>query len=152
MFLKNGAVFMQFHPVAYTVKLKIELSMTNLITRISKESINERMGTTSTSHGQSRFTFGTHGTLNKDVPMDVFSEPNHTATISTQKHISGEPQPVNMNHIYTKREVTVQVSDPNDVHDVSQSERASSSRGSKEHTEYNTFGNPPDDEIPMWRR
>ncbi|KAL1626490.1 hypothetical protein SLS56_006801 [Neofusicoccum ribis] len=150
MFLKNGAVFMQFHPVAYTVKLKIELSMTNLITRIAKESINERTGTTSTSHAQSRFTFNPRSTgTHKDVPMDVFPEPNHTSTISAQKHTSIEPTPVNMNHIYTKREVTVQVSDPHE--EVSTSEHASS-RGSKEHGDFNYSGNP-DDEVPLsWQR
>jgi len=49
MFLKNGVVFLQFHPVAYTVKLKIELSMTNLITRIAQETVTSRADTLSNS-------------------------------------------------------------------------------------------------------
>ncbi|KAF4305546.1 hypothetical protein SLS57_009067 [Botryosphaeria dothidea] len=149
MFLDNGVVFMQFHPVAYTVKLKIELSMTNLITRISKESINDRMGTTSTSHGHSRFTFNPARTTatGKDVALEMFPEPNHTSTVSAQKHTSTDPAPESMNHIYTKREVTVQVSDPHEITpDGSQMEQASS-RGSKEHVEYNRHRQ--DDEVPL---
>ncbi|KAH7305944.1 hypothetical protein B0I35DRAFT_454174 [Stachybotrys elegans] len=37
MFLKNGIVYIQFHPVAYMVKLNIEMSMANLITRLARK-------------------------------------------------------------------------------------------------------------------
>ncbi|OJD38124.1 uncharacterized protein BKCO1_500063 [Diplodia corticola] len=155
MFLKNGAVFIQFHPVAYTVKLKIELSMTNLITRISKESISERnLGTTSTSHGHSRFAFNPRTTATgKDVALDVFQEQNHTSTVSAQKY-DEEEHAEGLNQIYTKREVTVQVSDPQDINpeSISQPSEHASSRSSKEH---NTFhhGSRQDDEVPLsWRR
>src|SRR5687768_12210445 len=37
MFLKNQVVYVQFHPVAYMVKLNIEMSMAALITRLAKE-------------------------------------------------------------------------------------------------------------------
>lgn len=153
MFLKNGVVFIQFHPVAYTVKLKIELSMTNLITRISKESINERnLGTTSTSHGHSRFTFNPTRTnvTAKDVQLETFSEQNHTSTVSAQKY-SEEENGQGLNQIFTKREVTVQISDPQESPEsVSQSEQASS-RGSKEHSNYH-HGHRQDDEVPLsWR-
>ncbi|KAK7210079.1 hypothetical protein V2G26_017257 [Clonostachys chloroleuca] len=36
MSLKNTFVYMQFHPLAYIVKLKIEMSMANLIAKIAK--------------------------------------------------------------------------------------------------------------------
>ncbi|KAK7033921.1 hypothetical protein VNI00_012545 [Paramarasmius palmivorus] len=37
MSLKNDFVYMQFHPVAYTVKLNIEMAMGNLITKVAKD-------------------------------------------------------------------------------------------------------------------
>jgi lipid A disaccharide synthetase len=40
MSLKNQVVYIQFHPVAYMVKLNIEISMASLITKIAKSSIN----------------------------------------------------------------------------------------------------------------
>jgi hypothetical protein len=40
MSLKNQVVYIQFHPVAYMVKLNIEISMGSLITKIAKSSIN----------------------------------------------------------------------------------------------------------------
>jgi len=49
MFLKKGVVFLQFHPVAYIVKLKIELSMTNLITKIAQETVTSRSNALSSS-------------------------------------------------------------------------------------------------------
>ncbi|KAF2490385.1 hypothetical protein BU16DRAFT_470531 [Lophium mytilinum] len=53
MFLSNGVVFLQFHPVAYTVKLKIELSMTNLITKIAQETVQSRVDALSQSTSKS---------------------------------------------------------------------------------------------------
>jgi hypothetical protein len=44
MFLKNPMVYTQFHPVAYTVKLNIEMTMASLIKRIALASIAERDG------------------------------------------------------------------------------------------------------------
>ena len=38
MFLENGLVFVQFHPVTYMVKLNIEMSMASLITRLARGS------------------------------------------------------------------------------------------------------------------
>ncbi|EEB94078.1 hypothetical protein MPER_07174, partial [Moniliophthora perniciosa FA553] len=37
MSLRNDFVYMQFHPVAYTVKLNIEMAMGNLITKVAKD-------------------------------------------------------------------------------------------------------------------
>lgn len=38
MFLENGLVFVQFHPVVYLVKLNIEMTMASLITRLARGS------------------------------------------------------------------------------------------------------------------
>jgi len=57
MSLKNQVVYTQFHPVAYTVKLNIEMSMASLITKLARNSVaarnNEFLGDTSTSHNPS---------------------------------------------------------------------------------------------------
>ncbi|EXJ70719.1 uncharacterized protein A1O5_05709 [Cladophialophora psammophila CBS 110553] len=44
MFFHNQLVFMSFHPVAYTVKLNIELSMANLIRKIATSRENDFQG------------------------------------------------------------------------------------------------------------
>src|SRR6266498_2349711 len=40
MSLKNQLVYIQFHPVAYMIKLNIEMSMAALITKLARGSIN----------------------------------------------------------------------------------------------------------------
>jgi hypothetical protein len=42
MSLKNQVVYIQFHPVAYMVKLNIEMSMASLITKIARHSVEAR--------------------------------------------------------------------------------------------------------------
>jgi hypothetical protein len=42
MFLPNPMVFTQFHPVAYMVKLNIEMAMASLIKKIALASISQR--------------------------------------------------------------------------------------------------------------
>ena len=42
MSLPNQVVYVQFHPVAYMVKLNIEMSMANLIKKLAKDSIDDR--------------------------------------------------------------------------------------------------------------
>ncbi|KFY30663.1 hypothetical protein V493_01763 [Pseudogymnoascus sp. VKM F-4281 (FW-2241)] len=44
MFLPNGMVYTQFHPVAYMVKLNIEMTMASLIKKLALASISERDG------------------------------------------------------------------------------------------------------------
>lgn len=58
MSLKNQVVYIQFHPVAYMVKLNIEMSMAALITKIARNSIDARNNEfimQSSSHNQSQF-------------------------------------------------------------------------------------------------
>src|SRR4051812_19511765 len=42
MSLKNQVVYVQFHPVAYMVKLNIEMSMARLITKLARGTIQDR--------------------------------------------------------------------------------------------------------------
>ncbi|KAK2017158.1 hypothetical protein LZ32DRAFT_644583 [Colletotrichum eremochloae] len=54
MSLPNQVVYVQFHPVAYMVKLNIEMSMASLITRLSKgRETRLGLGSLSCSHDQS---------------------------------------------------------------------------------------------------
>nr|XP_036581501.1 uncharacterized protein CTRU02_08551 [Colletotrichum truncatum]KAF6789852.1 hypothetical protein CTRU02_08551 [Colletotrichum truncatum] len=55
MSLPNQVVFIQFHPVAYMVKLNIEMSMASLITRLAKgQDSGFRFNSLSYSHGHSQ--------------------------------------------------------------------------------------------------
>jgi hypothetical protein len=42
MSLPNQVVYVQFHPVAYMVKLNIEMSMASLIKKLAKDSVDDR--------------------------------------------------------------------------------------------------------------
>ena len=50
MSLQNQVVYIQFHPVAYMVKLNIEMCMARLITKLAKASIDDRVATVSSSN------------------------------------------------------------------------------------------------------
>lgn len=58
MSLPNTFVYMQFHPVAYIVKLNIEMSMAELISKVAREHDSETLNTYTepSSHGVSRAT------------------------------------------------------------------------------------------------
>ncbi|KAH0606865.1 uncharacterized protein H6S33_003699 [Morchella sextelata] len=51
MSLKNGAVYIQLHPLAYTVKLNIEMSMADLITKIARDKQDIELSSSSAHHG-----------------------------------------------------------------------------------------------------
>src|ERR1700761_8491913 len=59
MFYHNQLVFMSFHPVAYTVKLNIEMSMANLIRKIATSRENDFHG--DRSHSFSLQSAGAQG-------------------------------------------------------------------------------------------
>ncbi|KAK0113463.1 hypothetical protein ONS96_014329 [Cadophora gregata f. sp. sojae] len=44
MSLKNSFAYMQFHPLAYIIKLNIEISMAELLVKIAKTSVNNKIG------------------------------------------------------------------------------------------------------------
>lgn len=48
MSLRNDFVYMQFHPVAYLVKLNIEMSMSNLIIKVARDTGESHSWTCST--------------------------------------------------------------------------------------------------------
>lgn len=65
MSLKNQVVYVQFHPVAYMVKLNIEMTMASLITKLAKGSVADRnnefmMESTSHNHTAQNHTAHNH--------------------------------------------------------------------------------------------
>ena len=61
MSLKNQVVYIQFHPVAYIVKLNIELSMASLITKLARGTVDDRNNEVkiqSSSHNHSHINHG----------------------------------------------------------------------------------------------
>ncbi|PQE22138.1 hypothetical protein CJF30_00010710 [Rutstroemia sp. NJR-2017a BBW] len=56
MSLKNSFVYMQFHPFAYIVKLKIEMSMADLIAKVSSTNTNWKDPGLSRTHDLSHIT------------------------------------------------------------------------------------------------
>jgi hypothetical protein len=63
MSLPNQVVYVQFHPVAYMVKLNIEMSMASLIKKLARASVNDRV----------------HGRHNGIESMNVYSLHDHTS-------------------------------------------------------------------------
>jgi hypothetical protein len=73
MNLQNGMVYTQFHPVAYMVKLNIEMTMASLIRKIAKATISEREGRSMGRNNE--FT-----SINITHPEPTFVGGNYTTT------------------------------------------------------------------------
>ena len=52
MSLPNGIVFVQFHPVAYMVKLNIEMSMADMIVKVARSSESDTFASDPSTHPQ----------------------------------------------------------------------------------------------------
>ncbi|KAL0567217.1 hypothetical protein V5O48_014775 [Marasmius crinis-equi] len=103
MSLRNDFVYMQFHPVAYTVKLNIEMAMGNLITKVARDTginVSEHPDTKT----QNRTRFGTtsmgvevqvdtqHFTVKDDIEMEMTgSTGNHSYLSRDQLDVKGSP-------------------------------------------------------------
>jgi hypothetical protein len=79
MSLRNGAVYIQLHPLAYMVKLKIELSMAKLITRIARDGKLGREG---------------EFELSSSKNLDNSAARANALAIHTQKDIIIDSQPI----------------------------------------------------------
>jgi hypothetical protein len=64
MSLPNQVVYVQFHPVAYMVKLNIEMSMATLISRLARGSVDNDMIFTADTQSQ-------HHTANRSRPANM---------------------------------------------------------------------------------
>ncbi|GME56169.1 hypothetical protein GTA08_BOTSDO11893 [Neofusicoccum parvum] len=137
MFLKNGAVFLQFHPVAYTVKLKIELSMANLIRRISQEAVRDHNidAGDSSSLSRSRRDFGAG---------DNFAQVSAQRNGDDVEHVLED-----LGHIHQKREYMVHVSHSVKAPVTGDHGGRTSSVSSKDGSEYPTKTDAASDETPL---
>lgn len=73
MSLPNQVVYIQFHPVAYMVKLNIEMTMANLITHLARNGTNDvHMGTLSESDKRRQFG-GTDENRSRDIGLKSFT-------------------------------------------------------------------------------
>ncbi|KAF2686643.1 hypothetical protein K458DRAFT_362841 [Lentithecium fluviatile CBS 122367] len=143
MFLPNPVVYIQFHPVAYMVKLNIEMSMASLVVKLARgrtetdmydhhSSTDPRSGTR--SHHPNR---DTHNALN---------HPNHFQSFQlssiTKGHRRGASSDDELGGITRKTELNVVVeSAEKDVH--------GDGSNSKEHSLAETMGDTYGDEIPL---
>ncbi|KAI9739681.1 MAG: hypothetical protein M1834_006399 [Cirrosporium novae-zelandiae] len=85
MSLPNQVVYIQFHPVAYMVKLNIEMSMASLIVRLARGTNNDadRPGYSSYSHNQSGGAPYT-GNYSQSHKMQSFVPAEHSASRNHQ--------------------------------------------------------------------
>ncbi|KAH6666158.1 hypothetical protein B0J14DRAFT_678858 [Halenospora varia] len=85
MSLKNSFVYMQFHPLAYIVKLNIEMSMADLIAKVSRTNTNWKDPGLSRTWDTSHITSGDHGTqpeINRH-PKPSYLKPYNSSSISS---------------------------------------------------------------------
>jgi hypothetical protein len=77
MSLPNQVVYIQFHPVAYMVKLNIEMSMATLITRLARNGSNDvHVNTLSESDRRRQYGTDEHGytSRNRDIGLKSFTK------------------------------------------------------------------------------
>jgi hypothetical protein len=83
MSLPNQIVYIQFHPVAYIVKLKIEMSMASLITRLAKDQDTSfNANSLSYSHDHNAHQSRNHSSKNPDIGLKSFHKTNIQAVLS----------------------------------------------------------------------
>ncbi|KAI1477705.1 hypothetical protein K445DRAFT_321957 [Daldinia sp. EC12] len=110
----NPIIFVQFHPVAYMVKLNIEMSMATLITRVAREAglgdeETDDHHDASLSYAKNRSQVGRsgiHHSHNDAVPMNTY----HTTTIGGGGRVSEEDFEVlkDVNGIHRRVDVRIE--------------------------------------------
>ena len=104
MHLQNPMVYTQFHPVAYMVKLNIEMTMASLIKKIAQASVSEREG-----RSMGRYT---HDYAGNDIthPLPTLRSGNYSnATSKARKPSSSASQEHDLDCIRTTKEVQIKV-------------------------------------------
>jgi hypothetical protein len=109
MHLSNPMVYTQFHPVAYMVKLNIEMTMASLIKKIAQATVSEREGQSmgryrheyvinELTHPASTFQNGTYTTASARprIPSHAASHDDHNldrirTTKEVQVHVENVP-------------------------------------------------------------
>lgn len=104
MHLQNPMVYTQFHPVAYMVKLNIEMTMASLIKKIAQASVSEREG-----RSMGRYTHEYPGT-DLTHPLPTLRSGTYTnATSKVRKPSSAASQEHDPDCIRTTKEVQIKV-------------------------------------------
>src|ERR1700730_13444195 len=83
MHLKNPMVYTQFHPVAYMVKLNIEMTMASLIKRIAQATVSEREG-----RSMGRYTHEYAGGHELTHPGPTFQSGTYTTASARARGLS----------------------------------------------------------------
>ncbi|KAI1660300.1 hypothetical protein F4813DRAFT_351620 [Daldinia decipiens] len=108
MSLPNSIVFVQFHPVAYMVKLNIEMSMATLITRVARDAgIRDEENDASLSYSNNRSQVGRsniHHSHNDAVLMNTY----HTTTVEGRGSEEDFEGMNNMNGIHRRVDVRIE--------------------------------------------
>jgi hypothetical protein len=118
MSLKNQVVYIQFHPVAYMVKLNIELSMASLITKIARGTVDDRNNefiVQSSSHNHSHINHK-HSSANH-AALKMKSGTHTSAVVGKQNSAlrSSNGKEDDWKGIRTLREVDVRVENMADI-------------------------------------
>lgn len=128
MFLKNQVVYIQFHPVAYIVKLNIEMSMAALITKIAIGGENTDFEPAMSSHirtvqpPHSRSKHASHRPAGHEFHSFTSARGQRQGSFSNHEDVKG---------IRTQKEVIVEARSLSDAyHSGVDSERCASPRGS----------------------
>ncbi|KAK7729987.1 hypothetical protein SLS53_009102 [Cytospora paraplurivora] len=95
MSLPNQAVFMLFHPLVYTAKLNIEMTMASLIVKLARSGRADahEPGTTSHDAHHSGPKSVAHDPNEREVALKTFTESKIRASYSGNSDETGEPVP-----------------------------------------------------------
>ncbi|CAH0033902.1 unnamed protein product [Clonostachys rhizophaga] len=131
MSLKNSFVYMQFHPLAYIVKLNIEMSMATLIAKIARNSEHHQgsSGYNQRSHGLGTQSKGETLVTSRAGNMDSKSWPTVTTTIEMNTMERGKQAPKSPNGFNNDTDMLIDQSAPYSVQVNAQ--YSSQSRGPK---------------------
>lgn len=102
MSLKNQVVYIQFHPVAYMVKLNIEMEMASLITKLARGSVDDR-------NNEVRFQSSSQNPHSTNPTSIGLQSGVHTSVAGRVKNGSKNLDNEDLKGIRTFREVNVKV-------------------------------------------
>ncbi|KAI1504842.1 hypothetical protein F5X99DRAFT_370034 [Biscogniauxia marginata] len=131
MWLPNEVVFIQFHPVAYMVKLNIEMSMANLILRLARSRDGEPYHhSLSYSHEHTLRHGDHHNSTNRDreIALTSFNKAVVRATArDSDSDLTGAAETTGISR-RLEFEVTVHSANPQEKHSLSSSSDAKTYR------------------------
>jgi hypothetical protein len=149
MHLSNPMVYTQFHPVAYMVKLNIEMTMASLIKKIAQATVSEREG-----RSMGRYT---HEYAGNELthPGPTFQSGNFTtASARPRMPSSTASNEFDLDRIRTTKEVQVQVenvppTDNDKDSDVETGAYTQNSFDRRSHEHRGVTKRQSDDELPL---